>query len=190
MHFAAIAQTIMLVTTANVAPLFAKRMFGGALAVPLDRGMNFLDGRPILGGTKTVGGVILAILTTSICAPVLGLAWLAGPVAASLAVVGDLFSSFLKRRLGLAPSSMALGLDQIPESLIPAIGLQKFLPLDLRDIALAVVIFVAGELVFARVLDSAAERSRAWHQRGKYLHLYSRLSIERGTRPSPQRGPR
>jgi CDP-diglyceride synthetase len=162
MHLVAIAQTIMLVTTANVAPLFAKRMFRGALAVPLDRGMNFVDGRPIFGGTKTVGGVILAVLATSICAPVLGLAWLAGPVAASLAVVGDLFSSFLKRRLGLAPSSMALGLDQIPESLIPAIGLQKFLPLDLPDITLAVVVFVAGELVFARVFFHLGLRDRPY----------------------------
>ena len=35
---------------------------------------------------------------------------------------GDLFSSFVKRRLDLASSSMAIGLDHIPESFFPLLA--------------------------------------------------------------------
>ena len=38
-----------------------------------------------------------------------------GLLVAATAMAGDLLSSFLKRRLALAPSSQAIGLDQIPE---------------------------------------------------------------------------
>ena len=34
-------------------------------------------------------------------------------------MLGDLTGSFIKRRLGFASSSQAVGLDQIPESLLP-----------------------------------------------------------------------
>ena len=37
-------------------------------------------------------------------------------MAATMAMVGDLLSSFVKRRLKFQPSSRATGLDQIPES--------------------------------------------------------------------------
>ena len=37
-------------------------------------------------------------------------------------MAGDLFSSFVKRRLRLASSSMAIGLDHIPESSFPPPG--------------------------------------------------------------------
>ena len=38
------------------------------------------------------------------------------------AMLGDALSSFIKRRMGAAPSSRATGLDQIPEALLAAAG--------------------------------------------------------------------
>jgi CDP-2,3-bis-(O-geranylgeranyl)-sn-glycerol synthase len=58
-------------------------------------------------------------MATSACAPIIGLEWNIGAVVGSAAMAGDLFSSFVKRRVHLPASSRATGLDQIPESLFP-----------------------------------------------------------------------
>src|SRR5262249_24399228 len=50
-------------------------------------------------------------------------------------MAGDLFSSFLKRRIGLGPSSKATGLDQVPESLFLLLACQPVLSLTAIDIA-------------------------------------------------------
>jgi hypothetical protein len=47
--------------------------------------------------------------------PLLGFEWASGVWIASVAMAGDLFSSFLKRRLNLPPSSRATSVDQIPD---------------------------------------------------------------------------
>ena len=67
-------------------------------------------------------------------------------------MVGDLFSSFVKRRLNFPPSSRALGLDQVPESLLPMLAGREALSLTIADIALAVGIFFVGELILSRLL--------------------------------------
>jgi hypothetical protein len=41
---------------------------------------------------------------------------------AFMAMLGDLFSGFVKRRLGMGPSDKALGLDYVPESLLPLLA--------------------------------------------------------------------
>ena len=62
-------------------------------------------------------------------------------------MAGDLFSSFVKRRLHLPSSSMAIGLDHIPESLFPLLASRWLLPLNILDIVLGVTIFVVGALI-------------------------------------------
>ena len=68
------------------------------------------------------------------------------------AMAGDLISSFIKRRMGLPPSSMVLGLDQIPESLLPALVSTNLMALTAGDVVLIVVLFFVGELVLSRLL--------------------------------------
>jgi len=70
----------------------------------------------------------------------------------ALAMAGDLLSSFVKRRLDRPPSSQALGLDQIPESLLPLLSCIGPLGLTLPDIAAGVVGFFVGELLISRLL--------------------------------------
>ena len=61
-------------------------------------------------------------------------------------------ASFLKRRLGLAVSSMALGLDQVPELLLPAISMRTYAQLTAIDILMVVLFFFfVGELALSRV---------------------------------------
>ena len=77
-------------------------------------------------------------------------------------MAGDLFSSFVKRRLNLRPSSRALGLDQVPESLFPLLACRDVLSLTAADIALAVGIFFVGELILSRLLYKAHLRDEPY----------------------------
>ena len=68
------------------------------------------------------------------------------------AMAGDLLSSFVKRRMGHPSSSRALGIDQVPESLLPAVLCKGLLGLSPVDIALVVALFFVGEIVLSRIL--------------------------------------
>jgi CDP-2,3-bis-(O-geranylgeranyl)-sn-glycerol synthase len=75
---------------------------------------------------------------------------------------GDLFSSFMKRRLNVPPSNQALGLDQIPESLFPMLACREVLSFTAGDIMLGVGIFFVGELVLSRLLFRAHLRDEPY----------------------------
>ena len=110
-------ELLILLTVANGTPVIAKKILGDRLARPLDGGTLFYDGKPVFGPTKTIRGIVTSLLATSLAAWLMGLQWELGVVVAAAAMAGDLCSSFVKRRMTLPSSSMALGLDQIPESL-------------------------------------------------------------------------
>ena len=152
MHPLAILQALLLLTLANGTPVIAKKIFGRRFARPLDGGAVLADGRPVFGRSKTIRGIAVAILVTTALAPLLGLDPSTGALAAATAMAGDLLSSFIKRRLDRPPSSRALGLDQLPESLLPLLACRAPLSLSAADIALAVAIFFVGELVLSRLL--------------------------------------
>jgi CDP-diglyceride synthetase len=147
-----IIKLLLLLTLANGAPVIAKKFLGDRFAMPLDGGVAFVDGRPLLGRSKTIRGVLVAMLASAVAAPIVGIDWRIGLVVGAAAMAGDLVSSFLKRRLGRSPSSRALGLDQIPESLIPLLATAGALRLGIDDIFAVVAIFLIGELVLSRWL--------------------------------------
>lgn len=152
MHTALLLQLLILLVVANGAAVAAKKLFGGAFAHPLDGGARFIDGQPILGPAKTIRGVVASVLVTSLCAALMGLGWKLGALIATFAMVGDLFSSFVKRRLHLASSSMAIGLDHLPESLLPLLASRLLLPTSLLDIVAGVTIFVVGAVILSPLL--------------------------------------
>jgi len=152
MHSFAILQSLVLLTLANGAPVVAKKVFGAHFSFPLDGNALFFDGQPLFGSSKTVRGIVASILVTTIAAPFIGLDFEIGALVASAAMAGDLASSFTKRRLRRPPSSRALGIDQLPESLLPLWICQDALALSVLDIAAAVGIFFASEIVFSRIL--------------------------------------
>jgi CDP-diglyceride synthetase len=147
-----ILQLLVLMTLANGTPIVAKRIFGPRFARPLDAGIMFLDGRPLFGPSKTIRGIMASILITTASAPLVGLDLTIGAIVAGAAMTGDLFSSFVKRRLNFPPSSQALGLDQVPESLFPMLACRGALSLTIQDIALGVGVFFIGELILSRLL--------------------------------------
>ena len=143
---------LVLLTLANGTPIVAKKIFGPRFARPLDTGFNFFDGRLLFGHSKTIRGILASIFITTLSAPLVGMGLTIGAIVASAAMAGDLFSSFVKRRLNFPPSSRALGLDQVPESLFPMLACRDALSLTIADIALGVGIFFVGELILSRLL--------------------------------------
>ena len=145
-------QLLILLVVANGAAVAAKKLLGGTPAQPLDGGTLFVDGRPVFGPTKTIRGVVVSVLATAICAALMGLGWRVGVLIATFAMAGDLFSSFVKRRLDLASSSMAIGLDHIPESFFPLLASSLLLPLNVPDVVAGTTIFVVAALILSPVL--------------------------------------
>ncbi|MDA9520149.1 hypothetical protein XI06_07210 [Bradyrhizobium sp. CCBAU 11434] len=146
MQFLHILQLLVLMALANGAPIVAKKIYGPRFSFPVDADISFFDRRPLFGSSKTIRGIFVSVLITTACAPLIGLDLTIGAIVAGAAMAGDLFSSFLKRRLNYPPSSRALGLDQIPESLFPMLACRDALSLTIADIALGVGIFFIGAL--------------------------------------------
>ncbi len=162
MHPVLITELLVLVGVANALPVIAKKLMGTAGDWPLDGSITLRDGSPLFGRSKTLRGVLIALLGTPVVAVLLGLGWQLGFLVAASAMAGDLLSSFIKRRLGLAPSSQALGLDQIPESLFPLIAARCLVPLSWVDVAVGTVIFAIAELVVSRILFRLNLRDRPY----------------------------
>ena len=155
-----LARLLGLILLANGSPVLAKRVFRGRFAGPLDHHVRFVDGRPLLGGSKTLRGIAVSLLVTAAAAPLFGLDRRTGLITATAAMAGDLVSSFLKRRLGLSPSAKAVGLDQIPEALLPLLACRPALALTARDVAAGTAIFLVAELMLSRLLFR-------WHVRDR-----------------------
>jgi CDP-diglyceride synthetase len=157
-----ILQLLVLMTLANGIPIVAKKVFGARFSFPLDAGTIFFDGRPLFGASKTIRGILISVLITTASAPLIGLDLTIGAIVAGTAMAGDLFSSFVKRRLNYPPSSQALGFDQVPESLFPMLACRDALSLTIADIALGVGIFFIGALILSRFLFRAHLRDEPY----------------------------
>ena len=153
MQFQLVSELVLLLVIANGTPFVAHRLFGRFLNEPLDRNRVFRDGRPLFGPGKTVRGFLTAILATALLAPLVGLGPAQGAAFGLLAMLGDLVSSFTKRRLGIATSRSAPLLDQLPETLLPLLVMQPHLAATFPEIAVATLAFMAIDLAFSWLRD-------------------------------------
>ncbi|MDH5445385.1 MAG: CDP-archaeol synthase [Gammaproteobacteria bacterium] len=143
---------LLLIIIANGAPIIARLIFRSHFDDPLDFGLTFFDKRPIFGPSKTIRGVFVAVMVTPVAAHFMDINWFTGFVIGLYAMFGDLFSSFIKRRKRYESSEMAIGMDQIPESLFPLLAVQANLGFGTIDILIIVGIFFVVELVLSRIL--------------------------------------
>jgi hypothetical protein len=157
-----ILTVLLLLGVANGAPILVSKLLGEHFTYPVDGGIRYRDGRPLFGASKTVRGGLAAIVLTAVAAEWLGLPFSFGALFGALAMLGDLIASFVKRRLGLKPSSMALGLDQIPESLIPTLAAAFYLDLTPADVALIVALFFILEVALSPLLFKLHVRERPY----------------------------
>lgn len=155
-----IGQILSLLVVANGAPIIARDLLGKRGDWPLDFGWLFFDGRPLLGPSKTIRGVVAAIGATGCAARLFGDDFATGAYVGLLAMVGDLLSSFLKRRLGIASSGRALGLDQGLEALVPLLAMQAPWALRLFDMVAIIVMFFIVDVVLSRLLYKLHIRER------------------------------
>ena len=155
-------QVLVLLTVANGGPVLATRLLGRQWAWPLDGGLHAWDGRPLFGTSKTVRGIVVAVVLTAVAAAVMGLDWRLGALFGTTSMAGDLFSSFLKRRMGIQSSGQAMGIDQIPEALFPLLACYRLLGLDPPGVALLVILFTVAQIVMSPVMYALGIRRRPY----------------------------
>jgi CDP-2,3-bis-(O-geranylgeranyl)-sn-glycerol synthase len=155
-------EVLLLALAANGAPILGKRLLGERWSLPLDGGLRFVDGRPLLGPSKTVRGLVLSLVACLLVALLLGYPWVLGLKFGAASMAGDAVSSFLKRRLDIPSSGRFLGLDQIPEILLPLWLCRTELGLDLGSIVVLILLFAVGSLLLSRVMFWLGVRERPY----------------------------
>ncbi|MDS4026399.1 MAG: CDP-archaeol synthase [Candidatus Contendobacter sp.] len=155
-------QLLLLILVANGTPVLAATACGAWGAWPLDGGRKLADGRRLLGDAKTWRGMALAPLATGLGAVLLDWPAMVGVTIGVAAMLGDLLSSFVKRRLGVPTSGMALGLDQIPEALLPLLAVADRFALSGLTIAAIVTGFTLLELGLSPVFYWLGIRNRPY----------------------------
>lgn len=162
LHLLPLVQGLLLAAVANGTPILTKWWLGERWASALDGGLRLWDGQPLFGTSKTVRGIVVAVAMTALASLLMGLGPGIGALAGAAAMTGDLMSSFTKRRMRLKPSSMAPGLDQIPEVLLPLLAVAGKVGLSIADIVTGVAAFWIGELLISRVLFTLKIRDRPY----------------------------
>lgn len=157
-----IALSLLLLLTANGSPIIACYMLGETAAWRVDAGRRFIDHQPLLGESKTWRGIVAAIVSSWTLALVLGYPGELGVKFAAYAMLGDLLSSFIKRRLLIPPSGRMAGLDHLPEALLPLLFLRQELGLGLAGIAMVVALFFVFDEGLSRLLYCWRIRKRPY----------------------------
>ena len=155
-------QLLLLIIIANGAPILIRQLLNDGFSFAVDFGQKLPDNNRIFGSSKTWRGIFAALFATPLAAWLLGHSAETGLLVAVYAISGDLCSSFIKRRLAMKPSSMAPLLDQIPESLFPAIMLRQTFNLDMYSVIWLVLIFIISELVLSHILYKWGLRNRPY----------------------------
>jgi hypothetical protein len=152
-----VSHLVLLLVIANGTPVLLKLALGPYWNRPLDNKRLLSDNHPLFGPSKTWRGFIGAILVTGLLAPLFGMSLPEGAGFALLAMLGDLGSSFIKRRLGVAPSRSVPLLDQLPETILPLWGMQTILGATWPEQVLAVAVFITIHLLLSRLFRATRE---------------------------------
>jgi CDP-2,3-bis-(O-geranylgeranyl)-sn-glycerol synthase len=143
---------LLLLMIANGTPVASALLFKSRFSRPLDGNLRLPDGQPLFGPSKTIRGIALAIAVTVLIAPLFKLSLTTGALIGFWAMIGDLLSSFIKRRLGLASSSNVPGLDHIPETLFPLWFLRSRMDIQWLDMAVIILAFALLDLLLSHLL--------------------------------------
>jgi len=157
-----ISDLILLIVVANAAPILTAYAMRDRFNFPLDAGLFLLDGQRIFGKSKTVRGIVAAIGITTIAALIIGHPAICGFLVGAYAMLGDLTSSFLKRRMRLPSSGQAPVLDHIPEALFPTMLLASSFDLTTVGIIAVAVAFLLIAVVLSPMLWSAGLRKQPY----------------------------
>jgi CDP-2,3-bis-(O-geranylgeranyl)-sn-glycerol synthase len=132
---AKIINTIILFLPSYIANSIPVILGGGP---PVDGGAVWSDGKPILGANKTIRGTITGVLAGTIIGILQG-NFLGGFAQSAGALLGDLISSFYKRRQDYSPGSSMPFIDQL-DFIVMAVALSY--PFQSTDLVSAFTIMV------------------------------------------------
>ncbi|VAW64509.1 hypothetical protein MNBD_GAMMA09-916 [hydrothermal vent metagenome] len=143
---------LLMIIVANGSPIIIRNLLRNKWNYAVDADMVFINGQPLFGTSKTWRGIIASLCITAIVGIILGYSIQTGIMISSLAMAGDMSSSFIKRRLKRAPSSMAPLLDQVPESFLPALVMMQSFGLNLFSVFMLIAVFIIFELSISKIL--------------------------------------
>jgi CDP-2,3-bis-(O-geranylgeranyl)-sn-glycerol synthase len=146
---------------ANGVPILLHHCLGTKLSRPIDGGILLPDGYRLFGCAKTWRGFWGGIIAAVIVAILSGFSIVFGIVFGLLSLLGDLLSSFIKRRMKLHPSSQSIGTDQLPESVLPLIAGAYWLNYGLSSIVIVTLSFFLLNILATLVLSQFAKRPPA-----------------------------
>lgn len=148
---------LLMVIAANLAPWAAGRLLRGHLSAPLDCYLRLGNGTRLLGDHKTWRGVLAGEVGCTVAGRLLGYSWTLGIAFATLSLIADAASSFLKRRLRLAPGAEVPAVDQLPEALLPLLVLGKPLGISTAAAFAIAIIFLLLDVATVRLRHPALE---------------------------------
>jgi uncharacterized protein len=150
------AKVLCLLLCINAVPSLLGLFLPRTLNVPLDNHRKFLDGYPVLGSHKTIAGVVSGILTGGVLGYIMGFSLILGLTAGFLGMLGDLFTSFLKRRFHLAEGTDLPLIDQAFQGGLPLLLLQGACSLSWLTALTLFLAFVIIGWAGAKILRKAA----------------------------------
>jgi hypothetical protein len=147
-----INELLLWLIVANGTPVLLALMVGKRGNRPLDGGRLLADQRPLFGPSKTIRGIAVAVIASTLAAPLVNHDYATGAMFGTLAMLGDLLSSFIKRRMGLGSGDSCPLLDQLPETVLPLAILQPVLGVTVAEMLAAIVAFTVIDLLASRVI--------------------------------------
>lgn len=141
-NLGAIFGVVLFLLVVNCLPVLAGVVLGEKFRYPLDSGGLWFDSKPLFGRNKTVRGIAVIIVGGMVVCSLLGEPWWRGGVVAAFVMIGDLTSSFVKRRLNVPIGGDLFPLDHLFESLFPSLFLLSIQSLTWVQLIIVVVSFI------------------------------------------------
>jgi uncharacterized protein len=131
----------------NFIPPLLSLFFDKRFSLPIDLNKTFRDQKPLFGPHKTWRGLLGALFCGSLLTFFLGFpVWLCF-LAALLSMLGDLLSSFAKRRMGRPSGHNFPVLDQFFEGAFPFLLLSPYFGLGFFRSGFLIIIFCIGSYI-------------------------------------------
>lgn len=151
----ALFKVTILILLINGAPPILALLFPRVGNQPLDQNYRFWDNRAFFGKHKTIRGFIGGVFTGGVLGYLLGFPFSISLLAGLLSMLGDIFSSFIKRRLGLAEGANVPLLDQCFEGAFPLLLFHRMYafpwPLTLGSLLIFSAVAQAGAILFKKI---------------------------------------
>lgn len=151
---------LLILISANGAPVILYCYHGDRYSWPVDHHYVLADGKRLLGPSKTWRGFLSGALCAAVVSFLVGLSFWFGLLFGFLSLVGDALSSFIKRRMNRPSSSRAVGIDQIPEAVVPLIFGFFYLGYSVETVLIVTLSFFLLNILVSPVLYQMGIRKR------------------------------